>query len=217
MPLKVGLKFIDIWNESLEKAVCRYESEGAEKGQIVFYGPSNFTRWSERFGNEPLRKVLLGKSGSECCINRGFGSSCAEHQLYYYPRMVRPLEPRVLVYSSFGNSEAFGYSPEETWEIAQRVIAYTLADFPECRVYLCGANLRRNVTPERRLATDKYDAFLREFAENTPNCFFIDSKEYEPLTRNDIYVEDGVHFNSKGYEIYAEYFKKALKEELDKF
>ena len=217
MPLRVGLKFIDIWNESLEKAVCRYESEPTEKGQIVFYGPSNFTRWSERFGNEPLRKVLLGKSGRECCVNRGFGSSCAEHQLYYYPRMVRAIEPKVLVYSSFGNSDAFGYSPEETWEIAQRVIAYTLADFPECRIYLCGANHRRVVTPERRLATAKYDALLREFAESTPNCFFIDPKEYEPLSLDDIYVEDGVHFNSKGYEIYADYFKKALERELDEF
>ena len=217
MPLRVGLKFIDIWNESLEKAVCRYESEPTEKGQIVFYGPSNFTRWSERFGNEPLRKVLLGKSGRECCVNRGFGSSCAEHQLYYYPRMVRAIEPKVLVYSSFGNSDAFGFSPEETWEIAQRVIAYTLADFPECRIYLCGANHRRVVTPERREATAKYDALLREFAESTPNCFFIDPKEYEPLSRDDIYVEDGVHFNSKGYEIYADYFKKALERELDEF
>ena len=217
MPIKVGLKFIDIWNESLEKAVCRYESEEAEKGQIVFYGPSNFTRWSERFGNPVLRESLLGKSGQECCINRGFGSSCAEHQLYYYPRMVRPLEPKVLVYSGFGNFESFGYSVEETWELAQRVIMYTLADFPECRIYLCGANGRRNVTPEHLERMGKTDALLREFCENNERCFFIAPKEYEPLKRDDIYVEDGIHFNSKGYEAYAEYFRQALKDELDKF
>ena len=217
MPIKVGLKFIDIWNESLEKAVCRYESEEAEKGQIVFYGPSNFTRWSERFGNPVLRKSLLGKSGRECCINRGFGSSCAEHQLYYYPRMIRPLEPKVLVYSGFGNSDAFGYSPEDTWEIAQRVVAYTLADFPECRIYLCGASPRKAPTPERTEGVKKYDAFLREFCENNERCFLIDPKEYEPLKRDDIYVEDGVHYNPRGYEIYADYFREALRDELSKF
>ena len=217
MPVRVGLKFIDIWNESLEKAVCRYESEKVERGQIVFYGPSNFTRWSEHFGNKPLREVLLGKSGRECCVNRGFGSSCSEHQLYYYPRMVRPLEPKVLVYSGFGNAENFGYSVEETWEIAQRVIVYALTDFPECRIYLCGTNGRQNVTEERLRHTDRCDALLREFSEKTSRCIFIDPKEYEPLRRNDIYVEDGVHFNSKGYEIYTEYFKQVLKDELEEF
>ena len=90
--IKVGLRYIDRWNTSLEKEVARYEAENAEKGQIVFYGPSYFTRWSERYGNVELRDVILGKSGAKCCLNRGFGSSCPEQQLYYYPRMVRALE-----------------------------------------------------------------------------------------------------------------------------
>ena len=101
MPVRVGLKHIDIWNDSMEKAVQAYEQEPIEKGQIVFYGPSNFTRWSAKYGHIPLREALLGKSGRPCAFNRGFGSSCSEHQLYYYPRMVRPLEPSVLVYSPF--------------------------------------------------------------------------------------------------------------------
>ena len=217
MPVKVGLKVIELWNSSMEKAVCEYESEPTEKGQIVFYGPSNFTRWSEKFGNTPLRKCLLGKSGAECCVNRGFGSSCAEHHLYYYHRMIRPLEPKVLVYSGFGNGENFGYTTEETWEIAQRVIMYTLTDFPDCHVYLCAPNRRRNITAERLEMLAERDALLRDFAEKTPNCFFISAREYAPLIRDDIYVSDGIHFNSDGYAIYAEFFKEALREELDRF
>ena len=217
MPVRVGLKVIEQWRESMEKAVCQYESEPTDKGQIVFYGPSYFTRWSARFGNKPLREVLLGKSGKECCVNRGFGSSCAEHQLYYYPRMIRPLEPKVLVYSSFGNGEDFGYSSEEVWELAQRVVTYAFTDFPDIHVYLCGTNYRRDITNERLEMIGKYDDMLREFAEKTPNCFFIDPKEYEPLRRNDLYIEDGIHFNSTGYEIYGDFFKKALKDELDRF
>ena len=99
MAVKIGLKYIDIWKESMEEAVLEYEKEPIEKGQIVFYGPSNFTRWSEKWKHRPLRTEVLGKSGAQCCINRGFGSSCSEHQLYYYPRMIRPLAPKVLVYS----------------------------------------------------------------------------------------------------------------------
>ena len=84
MPVRVGLKVIEKWNSSMEKEVLRYEDEPIVKGQIVFYGPSNFTRWSRRWNHVPLREAIVGKSGQPCCINRGFGSSCAEHQLYYY-------------------------------------------------------------------------------------------------------------------------------------
>jgi hypothetical protein len=122
MSIKVGLRTIEKWNESLENQVLRYEAEQAPQGKIVFYGPSNFTRWSTRFGMKPMQEVLLGQSGAPCAINRGFGSSCAEHQLYYYPRMVRPLAPSVLVYSTMGNMGPFGYSLEETWMLEERVI-----------------------------------------------------------------------------------------------
>ena len=217
MPVKVGLRYIDIWKTSLEKSVLEYEAEQVEKGQIVFYGPSNFTRWSEKFGMTPMRDVLLGASGKPCVINRGFGSSCAEHQLYYYPRMVRPLEPKVLVYASHGNGGSFGYTNEETWELAQRVIAYTMIDFPDTKIYLCGCNRRRGDTAERLASVMEYHEKVKRFCEEHPNCVFVDAFAYEPLNREDIYVEDGVHFNQEGYRIYGEFFKEVLKDELAKY
>ena len=123
MPVKIGLKHIDLWNESLEKQVQKYEEETVEPGQIVFYGPSNFTRWSAKWGHRPLREVLVGNSGKACCVNRGFGSSCPEHQLYYYDRMVRPLAPSVLVYNcTNGNGGLFGY----TWDAANLILLHQL-------------------------------------------------------------------------------------------
>ena len=217
MPVRVGLRYIDIWNSSLEKAVLAYEQESVEKGQIVFYGPSNFTRWSAKYNHIPLREAIVGASGKPCVINRGFGSSCSEHQLYYYPRMVRPLEPKVLVYECFANAGAFGYSIEERWELAQRVIAYVMTDFPGIQVYLCGAHPVRDLDEEKIRDRAKFDALLKEFAENTPNCHFIDLMNYEPMKSKDIFIEDGVHFNAEGYKIYAELFREALKDELEKF
>ena len=217
MPVKIGLRRIDMWNESLEDAVREYENEPIKKGQIVFYGPSDFTRWSSKWGMRPLRGDLVGKSGAECCINRGFGSSCSEHQRYYYPRMIRPLEPRVLVYKSHGNSHLFGYSQEQTWELAQRVIEYTLTDFPDATVYLVSASRSRDISDENIRLRRAYNEWQKEFAKSTPRCRYIDSFEYEPLIRNDIYVNDGVHFNQTGYDIFAGLFKQALKDELDRY
>ena len=217
MPVRVGLQHIDIWNTSLEKSVLAYEAQNDPQGQIVFYGPSYFTRWSERWGNTPLEEALLGKSGARCCINRGFGSSCPEHQLYYYPRMIKPLAPSVLVYGSWGNSEAFGYSNEEAFELAQRVIAYALTDFPQLKIYLSGAHAARDMTEEQLQSRRAYNDLLREFAKNTPRCTFFDPLSHAPLLRKDIYVEDGVHYNQAGYDLYADFFKDVLKDELAKF
>ena len=217
MPVKVGLKAIEIWNDSMEKAVAAYEKEPVKTGQIVFYGPSYFTRWSEKYGVTPMQEALPGKSGAPCVINRGFGSSCAEHQLYYYPRMIRPLAPKVLVYASHGNGEHFGYSNEETWEIAQRVIAYARADFPDIHIYLCGAAPQRQLSKELLAKRRQYNAWVKAFCDATPNCFYIDPLEYAPMLSDDVFVDDGVHFTPKGYEIYTELFKSALKDDLAKF
>ena len=218
MSVKVGLKYIEIWNESMEDAIVAYEQEELHKGQIVFYGPSYFTRWSTKYGMKPLREVLLGKSGKPCVVNRGFGSSSAEHQLYYYPRTVRPLEPTVLVYSFQANGPSFGYSSEESWELAQRVIAYAKTDFPGIKIYLCSNTPSRDMTPQQIKEAKRFNSWVKAYTELDENCKFIDISSCEELaTRKDIFVEDGVHYNQTGYDIFGEFFKKELKEELDKF
>ena len=217
MAVKVGLHYIEPWQESMEDEVRAYEQEALHYNQIVFYGPSYFTRWSTRFGMIPMRETLVGASGTPCVVNRGFGSSCAEHQLYYYPRMIRPLNPKVLVYTSHANGPSFGYSDEESWELAQRVIAYAQIDFPGIHIYLVGAHPSRDQTPEDIEKKRKYNQMVKAFAEATPNCKFLDVLEYAPLDRKDIYIEDGVHFNQEGYDLYAGFYKEALKDELAAF
>jgi hypothetical protein len=198
----------------MENAVRKYEDESAPCDQIVFYGPSYYTRWSEEWGHTPLRRVLLGKSGAECCLNRGFGSSCPEHQLYYYHRMIRPLAPRVLVYGSWGNSEAFGYSNEEAFELAQRVVMYALTDFPKLRVYISGAIATRGMDENKLARRMEYNEMLRKFAEETPRCTYFNPLSYAPLNADDIFIEDGVHYNQKGYDIFTDYYMQILKDEL---
>ena len=217
MPVRVGLKHIEIWNDTLEDTIIEYEAEPIIKDQIVFYGPSHYTRWSTKWEHRPLREDLVGRSGTPCCINRGFGSSCPEHQLYYYSRVIRPLAPRVLVYSSYGNSSAFGYSNEEAFELAQRVIMYALTDFPDIRVYTSGVNVSRKMIEEERGKEHEYNDMMREFAENTPRCTFFNPLEYEPLWNTELFVKDGVHFNQKGYDVFADFYRIVLKDELAQY
>ena len=213
--VKVGLKRIERWNTSLEKEVARYEAEPIKKGGIVFYGDSDFTRWSERFGVTDMSEVLRGKSGARCAINRGFGSSSPEHQLYYYPRMVRPLEPSVLVISAgFGNGASFGYTADEMLFLLLRRVAYARDDFPDIRIYFYGESQKRHAANPVRLGCIRG---ARELMQSTPNCYFLDSTEFEPLNEDGLIGEDKIHFNEKGYAAFGEFFRIGLREELDRF
>ena len=217
MPVRVGLKYIEKWQESMEDQVLAYEKQPVEKNKIVFYGPSNFTRWSKKWGMIPLEESLLGKSGNKCAINRGFGSTNAEHQLYYYPRMIKPLEPKVLVYAPFGNYTPFGYTVEEVWELAQRVMIYAKTDFPEIRIYICGPKTNKKTTPERLSEMKEFEKLSKEFVAEHEGFYYIDCIDIPGCNRDDVFVEDGVHFNQKGYEFYTEFFREALKDELKEF
>ncbi len=221
MPVKVGLRFIEKWSTDLEAEVQKYEAQNDEKGKIVFYGPSNFTRWDGRYAGLKLENEIVGASGVKCCINRGFGSSCAEQQLYYYPRMVRAIEPKVLVYTGYGNSASFGYTDEEAWELAQRVIAYAKADFPDIRIYLVAPFIRFTDKPEASVARRAFIEVLKAFCEETEDCFCLDPNSYSPLcdpaTQESLLDNDKKHFNADGYRLYGEFFREALKDELAKF
>jgi len=209
--------------DMFKKYQVAFDAENAPQGQIVFYGPSYFTRWGKdlttpaRWDHTPLRDVLLGKSGAPCCINRGFGGSCPEHQLYHYHDMIRPLAPRVLVYGSWGNGPYFGYDDAESLLLAGRVIAYARTDFPDMPIYLMGAPFtvaEADVPMASRVA---YSDRIREIAEKTPNCHFFDPLQHKPLWDPTLFVEDGIHYNQKGYDVFADYFREILKDELAKF
>lgn len=218
MSVKVGFKFIEVWGESMEDAVLAYEKEPIEKGKIVFYGPSYFTRWSKKFGMRPLAEEIKGKSGERCIINRGFGSTCPEHHLYYYPRMIRPLAPKVLVYSFNANGSAFGYSLEESWELAERVIAYAMTEFPDIHIYLCSVVPRKkDYSFTENANNERFNSRLRAFCADNDNCFYIDIMKYEGMHRKDIYIEDGVHFNQDGYDEFKKVFENELRDELEKY
>ena len=222
MPVKVNLKVIEIWNnDSMENAVRAYEAEGPQpKGQIVFYGPSYFTRWRSKgpyYDHRPMAEDLRGASGAKCVINRGFGSSSAEHQLYYYDRMIRPLAPSVLVYAFDANGTNFGYSLEECWELAQRVVAWAECDFPGIRIYLLGSyppRDPRNLNDEQNAR--RLDDCVRAFCEEKETRHFLDPKPAFENAPRDVFA-DHIHFNQKGYDIYGAFFREALGDELAKF
>lgn len=221
--------------KSLEKEVIKYEQEPIEKGKILFYGHSLFTRWGlPKFGYRRMDEDVRMKDGSLAVVNHGFGTSTAEELLYYYPRLVRPWEPRALVIATFGNENMYGYSPEDTMVNVSKICHWARADFPGIKIFLCEDHPRpsgKNPTvPDiwngGKHRREKYNEMLHLYAQthedteviefwNRPELFETpeDVGNFRKV-REDIFVDDQVHPNQAGYDIFGQIFREALDDLL---
>ena len=215
----------------LEKSICAFEEETIKEGLILFYGDSAFTRWSGKYGMPSLTDEIRKKDGSIAVVNHGFGGSTAEEQLYYYQRAVKPWKPKALVLLTFGNDHDCNYTPEEILALQSRIVEYAKIDFPEIRIFICShrpyplfdapvlgmgprsavkqynelLSLYCSLHPEITLVDVYNDPRFYTSPENTGNL-----KE----VREELYIEDRVHFNEKGYAIFKEIFMNALSDLL---
>ena len=217
--------------KSLEKEVVKYEQEPIEKGKILFYGHSLFTRWGlPKWGYRRMDEDIRMKDGSLAVVNHGFGTSTAEELLYYYPRLVRPWEPRALVIATFGNENMYGYSPEDTMVNVSKICHWARTDFPGIKIFLCEDHPRPSgkdtTVPDRwnggKIRRERYNEMLHLYAQthvdtevvelwNRPEFFETpeDVGNFRKV-REDIFVDDKVHPNQAGYDIYGKIFREVL-------
>jgi lysophospholipase L1-like esterase len=219
----------------LEASIIAYEQEPIEKGKILFYGHSWFTRWgSPKWGYRRMDEDIRMKDGSLAVVNHGFGTSTSEELLYYYPRMVRPWEPRALVIGTRPNDTMYGYSPEETMANISKICQWARVDFPGIRLFLMEAppspkgkdTTRKDLWNNGKNERDKFNEMIRIYAdthEDTKLVSLWDKPEFFETpedvgnfrkVREDIYVPDQVHLNQEGYDILGPIFREALDDLL---
>jgi len=214
MPVKTDLR-------RFEKKIMEYETYPIIKNKIILYGSSFFTNW----GYERAQKQLSNIGGEELAVvNHGFGGSTGDEQLYYYPRMIAPFEPKMIVLRGCVNDLSRGYTPDEAFEASMRLYAFAKTDFPELKfVVLQPFEYRSAVNnPNIVKGMAHYINRMKEIAPDTPDLHLIDfspllykSPEYAGTYTNyreDIFLEDGLHFNDFAYEtLFTPFFKTELE------
>ena len=212
----------------LERSVERMEQKPIEKGMILFYGSSAFTRWDPKYNHRPLEEDIRRKDGSSAAVNNGFGGSTIEEGLYYYARAVKPWEPRAIVLRFFPNDVSFGYTPDEIVAMLAQFCNWARADFPGVKLYLCDAmphKLFINNGTWKTLAR-QFNKLLKEYCNCYEDCTYVsqsgwygfyenpdDAGDYSKI-RQDIWVEDNVHMTQEGYDMYRDLFLDALDDIL---
>ena len=212
-----------------EESILKFEETPVVKGKILFYGSSSFTRWkTEKYENPNLEDVIRMRDGTQACVNHGFGGSTAEELLYFYPRAVKPWEPHALVLYAYGNDYNFGYAAAESITLLARVMEYAREDFPGVKIYLCNVRptpFELELPEAKQREIRAYNELVAEYCaahdDTTPidhyRCPDLFEKGHvgeREAMRRDIFIEDKLHMNAAGYEIYTRFFKDVLKDLL---
>ena len=164
---------------------------------VLFTGSSSVRMWTDIGTDFPDLATL----------NTGFGGSCMSDLLYYADTLILRFRPeKILIYEG-DNDIATGKKTGEIIRDAARLVELIRNKLPHAPICFIAAKpsiLRWNL----KNSYLDYNRQLKGFALQHANVFFLDV--WEPMLdakgnpRSDIFLEDGLHLNRKGYDIWKE-------------
>ncbi len=197
------------WEKEIQKIEARDANEDDPADAILFIGSSSIRRW----GDIGIDMAPFST------IQRGYGGAKYSDVAVYAPRLLHPHQYRALVI--FVGTDVSGspedHTPDQVEHLARPVIAVSKSHQPDAPVYLI------EVTPTEK----RYEAWpkirkvnerLREIALSTPHVYFIATAEHylDPLgyPRNELFVDDRLHLNEAGYDLWSTLIRRKLDETL---
>jgi lysophospholipase L1-like esterase len=175
------------------------------RNAILFVGSSSFTRWHD------VQDYFPGFT----IVNRGFGGSTLLDQIHYAEDIVFPYFPAQIVIYCGENDLASSdtVSPEMVAARFKSWFSLVRSKLPDVKI----TYISMKPSPSRWHLAAKFmeaNKSIREFIESQPNAGFVniwDSMlDINNQADSTLFLDDMLHMNSKGYEIW----QKAIKPEL---
>ncbi|RXK62258.1 G-D-S-L family lipolytic protein [Lacibacter luteus] len=192
------------WNE-VQKFKAADSAAFPASNQILLIGSSSFTLWKDVQDYFPDRKIL----------NRAFGGSTLADVIRYRYDVVFPYQPKQIVIYCGEND--FASSDTVTVELVVQRFT-TLFNFIRAKYKTVPvAYVSMKPSPSRLHLLEKYkegNKRIQAFLSTKPNTKFVDvysamlTASGEPMP--DIFKEDSLHMNAKGYAIWKTKLEKVL-------
>ncbi len=188
------------FEKEVRQISARLDSVGWEQGSTVFTGSSTIRMWKDLQTTFPDTPIL----------NTGFGGSKASDlEMQLFPLVIR-LEPsRVFIYE--GDNDLWSDVPvADIMTSLHNIVTRLRLINPNMEIFLIGAK----PSPSRWEKKENYSIFnqkLKEYCQSNEGVTFVDT--WKPLTdpagnpRPELFLEDQLHLNQDGYQIWAEIFK----------
>lgn len=161
---------------------------------VAFYGSSSIRLWTtlaEDFPDVPV-------------ANLGFGGSTIAACSWFYYRLVRPLEPRALVFYAGDNDLGHGSSPNRLLEQFELLLAQLDATFPNIPLSVISIKPSPALSKLLPLIAEANRA-LKARLSGRKNSQFLDVFDVmlaNGRPRRELFLEDGLHMNDTGYALW---------------
>ena len=201
------------WESQIQKFEAQDQQQMPKKKGILFVGSSSVRLWDTAiwFPNETI-------------INRGFGGSETSDVNHYFNRIVANYAPQIIAIYEGDNDIARGKSVPEVLEEFQTFWSKVSSELPNATVVFIPIKpspKRWELWPKMKRLNDQ----VRQMAKQNHNLRYADivspmmktksiNKKGQParIYRRELFTQDNLHMNSKGYQIWTRVLQQELKD-----
>ena len=191
------------WEKDIAKFEAAAKAKPIPKGAFLFVGSSSIRMWD-------LKKSFPDR----LVVNHGFGGSELEDSLHFADRMIIPHAPKVVFLYAGDNDINNGKTAERVVEDYQKFVTKIHKALPKTRVVFLPIKpslSRWDKWSEMKKANAAIEVIsaknvLLDYLDTSTPMFGKDGK---PMP--DLFKEDGLHLNEKGYVIWAKVVNNWLK------
>ena len=184
------------------------EKNFPKKEKILFTGSSSIRFWdSLEIDMEPLE-----------VLNRGFGGAQISHVIHHFEEIVKPYKPKAIVFFCGTNDLTALKTPKEALNDLNKFLSLVKNEIGDIKVYVIGIkpSISRLYLEEEEKA---FNHLVKLLAAEDTYVEYIDvwnSMLSEDGSRMpDLYIEDGLHMNKKGYEVWTKLVRKSLSKDFN--
>lgn len=188
----------------VEKLVSTDYQFSPDKKLALFTGSSSIRMWNDIQDYFPEYNV----------VNNGFGGSHFSDLIYFYNKLIIPHNPYILFIYEGDNDIASKKKPRAIAKEAKFLLSKIRRDLPNTQVVL--------ISPKPSIARwelrKEYEALnkkLKKLARKTDKVEFADvwtaMLDEQGNVRRDVFLDDNLHMNKKGYDIWAKVLSDFLK------
>lgn len=174
-----------------------------EKGLIAFYGSSTLRLW------ETMQSDLENKKAT----NFAFGGSTYEWCLHYFDQIFKGIHPNSFIIYGGDNDLANGRTPDEILRTVHLLIDKIKQHVPTAPISIISVK----PSPSRMHLQSKIimlNKKLKSLVDPDDQLYWIETYDYMidkgGKARTELFIEDMLHLNKKGYECWSKVVKNHL-------
>lgn len=184
------------WEQDMQRFAAEDAASPPPRDAVLFVGSSSIRLWDTLAQDFPGVAV----------INRGFGGSEIRDSTWYAGRIITPYAPRTIVFYAGDNDLNSGRSPQQLRDDLIAFVQRVRRDLPKARIVVISAK----PSPSRAHLLDaqrQANTLMRAEADRRGLVFvdvFTAMLDAGGQPRAELFLEDRLHMNRAGYEIWRD-------------